>query len=278
MAAPLTHATSGSERLRHGLKWTVYVLLVLNFGYYAAEDWRAAQTVLSAESTWLDFANAYATTLDELGWFALLAIFEIETYWIEQQLDRAAAWLLGAVRVAAYAIVLHTIYAYAINVVDVQTAGSLTRQDGLCAFSSDSYSFLRNLKYSEITEESCAALSDDTRFRLVKRDNALTDSAGWVEALRLAWVDLIEATCWLLIILLIEAAIRLQDRGMFQSAWIARISRANIALYSVIVAAAVYWAFKGHWVYAWDEFLWVAGFLAIEGNLAEWRDDLRKAE
>ena len=58
MAAPLTHATSGSERLRHGLKWTVYVLLVLNFGYYAAEDWRAAQTVLSAESTWLDFANA----------------------------------------------------------------------------------------------------------------------------------------------------------------------------------------------------------------------------
>jgi hypothetical protein len=44
--------------------------------------------------------------------------------------------------------------------------------------------------------------------------------------------------------------------------------------YGVIVLASIYWVSLGHWLYAWDEFLWIAGFVAIEINVSEWRDEL----
>jgi hypothetical protein len=34
----------------------------------------------------------------------------------------------------------------------------------------------------------------------------------------------------------------------------------------------------GHWLYAWDQTLWICGFWAIEFNLKEWRDQIRQDE
>ena len=65
------------------LKWTVYTLLILNFGYYLFDDWRAASTTLSQTSSFLEFTAAFATTFDELGWFVIIFLLEVETYWME---------------------------------------------------------------------------------------------------------------------------------------------------------------------------------------------------
>jgi hypothetical protein len=51
----------------------------------------------------------------------------------------------------------------------------------------------------------------------------------------------------------------------------------TVALYGFLVCNAAYWAWKGHWVYAWDELLWIGGFVAIEMNLSEWRDEIDEA-
>ena len=51
------------------LKWAIYVLLILNWGYYFYDDWRAAQSTITASAGFFDIAAAYATTIDELGWF-----------------------------------------------------------------------------------------------------------------------------------------------------------------------------------------------------------------
>jgi len=29
-----------------------------------------------------------------------------------------------------------------------------------------------------------------------------------------------------------------------------------------------------HWLYLWDELIWILGFAAIEMNVSEWRDEL----
>jgi len=31
-------------------------------------------------------------------------------------------------------------------------------------------------------------------------------------------------------------------------------------------------------MFAWDEFVWIAGFVAIEMNIVEWRDEINDAE
>ncbi len=36
----------------------------------------------------------------------------------------------------------------------------------------------------------------------------------------------------------------------------------------------VYWATLSHWLYFWDELVWIGGFAAIEMNVSEWRDEL----
>ncbi len=37
-----------------------------------------------------------------------------------------------------------------------------------------------------------------------------------------------------------------------------------------------YWAYRGQWVYFWDEFLWIVGFVVIEMNVIEWREEIEE--
>ncbi len=92
---------------------------------------------------------------------------------------------------------------------------------------------------------------------------------------KLAWIDLIEANTWLLVMFALELAVWLQSRNITGGP-LMLVSHAGKLLYGILWAAAVYWAWKGHWVYAWDEALWILGFWAIENNLSEWRDEIRE--
>ena len=49
-------------------------------------------------------------------------------------------------------------------------------------------------------------------------------------------------------------------------------------LYGILMLVAASWAFRGLWVYVWDEFLWIGGFAVIEMNVVEWRDELLEEE
>ena len=78
-----------NEKIQQIIKWTVYSPLIVNFLFYIAEDWGRAIHTLGPESTFLDWTSEFATSIDELGWFLLLFMFELETYVIE-----VVVWLL----------------------------------------------------------------------------------------------------------------------------------------------------------------------------------------
>ena len=40
----------------------------------------------------------------------------------------------------------------------------------------------------------------------------------------------------------------------------------------------VYWAWLGHWLYLWDELVWIGGFAVIEMNMNEWRDEITEEQ
>ena len=73
------------HKIQQIIKWLVYALLIVNFGFYFIEDSRRAVFTLHAGSTFLDWTSAFATTIDESAWFLLLAMFEIETYVLEDE-------------------------------------------------------------------------------------------------------------------------------------------------------------------------------------------------
>lgn len=46
------------------------------------------------------------------------------------------------------------------------------------------------------------------------------------------------------------------------------------AFATTIDLAAAYWISLGHYHYAWDEVLWIFGFIAIEMNMREWKKEI----
>ena len=66
------------------IKGVLYALLLANFGYYLVEDWSRASFSLTDAASFYDWMREFNTSLDEVAWFALLLIFEIETYVLDE--------------------------------------------------------------------------------------------------------------------------------------------------------------------------------------------------
>ena len=91
---------------------------------------------------------------------------------------------------------------------------------------------------------------------------------------QLAWADLYEGVAWLLAILAIEVVVRLQERGITGGTLMRTANWGKNLLYASILGVGVWWASLSHWLYLWDEFLWIGGFMAIGMNLSEWRKEI----
>ena len=79
---------------------------------------------------------------------------------------------------------------------------------------------------------------------------------------------------WLIILGSIEIVVRSQEKGVTDSTLISVANKSKLFLYLSLIGIGVYWASLGHWLYLWDELVWILGFVAIEMNVSEWRDEL----
>ena len=261
---------------RNWIKWTVYTLLLINFVYYIWEDWMVAAHSLREGATFLDWTTSFANTLDETAWFLLLALFELETYAIpDEAFTPAVERSLHVGRIICYIFLAHTIFAYTVNVVDLERKVTILPEvESLCQLVDQEISFTSNMDYTEIDESNCGELSDASEFYEMVLPSVVTDQKGLRIEKELGWVDLIEAIVWLLIVLTIEIEVRMQNRDIASGPLIRATNAAKGLLYGFLVLAMFYWAHGGLWMYVWDEFVWIAGFAVIEMNVSEWRDEL----
>ena len=261
---------------RHWIKWTVYALLLINFGYYIWEDWMVAAHSLREGGTFLDWTTSFANSLDETAWFLLLALFELETYAIpDEAFTPALERTLHAGRIVCYVFLAHTIFAYALNVVDLERKVTVIPDvNNLCQLADKDLSFTSTMDYTLIDGENCSELSDASEFYQMVVPSVVTDARGLTIEKELGWVDLIEAVVWLLIVLTIEIEVRLQNHDIASGPLMRATNAAKVVLYGILFLAMGYWAFRSLWIYVWDEFVWIAGFAVIEMNVSEWRDEL----
>ena len=263
------------HKIQQIVKWLVYSLLIVNFAFYFIEDSRRAAFTLHAGSTFLDWTSAFATTIDESAWFLLLAMFEIETYSLEDEdMTRWVEMTIHGVRLLCYALLAHTVYAFVIVVSSLQPTLAVEGISGLCDLTDADVSFVYNLEYTDINEQTCDSLSSDTEFYWVAEDPVVTDMGALSLERDLALVDLAEAVIWLLAIFAIEVVVRMQGRGISGGKVIATANALKLFCYASLIGLGVYWATLSHWLYLWDELLWIGGFAVIEMNLSEWRDEI----
>ena len=270
-----TGANFDAHKIQQIIKWTVYGLLLVNFGFYIYEDATRAAFTITSESTLLDWASAFATSIDESAWFILLFMFELETYVIEDEnWTRKTGTTIRAIRLLCFAMIAHTVYAFGQTVADYQPTVEVENVSSLCELTGNDLSFVFNLSYTDITPDTCATLSSDTSFYRVGNDPVVSDMHGLSLERDLAFADLAEVLAWLIVIFAIEVIVRLQSRGVTEGLIVSAAKYAKWATYVFLLGLGVYWASLSHWVYLWDELLWIGGFAAIEMNINQWRDEM----
>jgi hypothetical protein len=274
---PTATAHSKLHKIQQAIKWTVYTLLIVNFVFYIFEDLDRALHTLHAGSTFLDWTGEFATSIDESAWFLLLFMFELETYVIsDQSWTQRISHTVRSIRLFCFALLAHTIYAFVVTVINMQPTVLVADVSNLCQMTDADVSYVYNLDYTEVNDDTCDGLSDATQYFWVADDPIVSSLEGLELERDLAWTDLIEAVAWLLILLAIEIVVRLQSHGVTKGALISTSNSIKILLYLLLIALAVYWASLSHWLYFWDELLWIGGFAAIEMNISEWRSEIRE--
>ena len=255
----------------------MYGLLLLNWGFYAVEEWQFAQHTLRNGGTLLDWTSAFGTTLDNMAWFGLLFLFELETYALpEERWTRYTKWMFLGARGFCYIFLAHTVFAWGSAWLELRSTEPMPGITSLCQMSEEGVSFTHNLEYTLIDQGNCDSLSDGPEFSLVD-NSAVTDTAGFIVERRSAWFDLQDAVTWLLVILTIELGVWVQERDITGGP-LMMVSQLGKVFYAVLFIDAAYWAWMGHWLYTWDQLLWIGGFWVIEYNMKEWREEIEEHE
>ena len=257
------------------IKWVVYTLLIVNFVCYVLEDWNRADHSLRAGASLFQWTKEFAVSIDEVAWFALLFMFELDTYALsDETLDGAVSYVIRGVRIVCYILLAHTLIAYTSEVIDLESAPPVDEVSSLCDMTEQDVSFVNNLKYTVVDENNCKELTAAHSLFWTEEGTVVSDAEGLALETRLAWIDLFEASVWLLIVFLIEFIVWLQEREVTSGPLLRGANYASTFLYLILISMAAYWGWLSHWLYVWDELLWIGGFAAIEMNMSDWRDEI----
>ncbi len=183
--------------------------------------------------------------------------------------------MIHVVRLVCYAFLAHTIYAYVAEVHALMQVVPMSGISDLCQLAGQGVSFTYNLAYTVVEQSNCSTLSTGTLFFPVDSNSLVTDNSGMEISRTLAWIDLAEASIWLLIVFLIEFMLIMQNRGISSGPFVTAGNVVKPVLYGSLLLLSVYWGMQGHWLFVWDELIWIGGFIAIEMNVVAWREEMQ---
>jgi hypothetical protein len=268
-----------SSRLFQFFKYAIYAFLTLNIFLFYAEESAAAPLQFPDGINLRNLREAFAATIDTVAWVVLLLMFELETYILDdKQFTRPVVLTLHGLRALCYVTIVIAFVGYVDDMQFVSDTILLADVSNLCALPVGEWSWPITFgEYVPVTAANCATLSDATSFLRYRDLPVVLDAAADIEIVRLAWVDVINAAVWLLVVIVLEVDVRLQEHQRYEGLALKASNVSKFVLYFTLLLAAVYWGFKGDFVDFWDAFLWLVAFVFIELNVFEWRAEDKAA-
>lgn len=256
-------------------KYALYIFLAMNVYWFFVEEYQANFLLYPDGVRFGDLYDAYAATIDTAAWVVLLLMFELETYILEDHhFTRPVTISLHVLRAVSYALIIRVFFGYIGNLQSVEDVSIFAGVTNLCSLVSDNWSYSHDFEeYTLLTAANCASFSSANSFLEFADARAVVDASGHSAIVRLAWVDVINAAVWLLVVLVLEIDVRLQERNRFEGLSLRASNITKIILYAILFVAAVYWGVYGDFVDFWDAFLWLLAFFFIEMNVVEWRKE-----
>ena len=266
----LTH-----PRIARFIKYTVYISLLINFGFYFAYDYQAFHASLPENADVADIMQRFATSIDMAAWLGLVFLFELETYALpDEAFDGWIPKALLAARVVCYASIGYAAYGYTADSLENYNVSQVVGVENICELADQGISLqLDVIAFEEVTSANCSQLSDDSSFYRIEDDVSVVDNKALKHIQRMGWLDIDNAFVWIIVVLLIELEVWLQATDRFSSRALTVARQTKTFCYLLLIINGFIWASTHYWLYTWDAFLWIFGFWAIELNLAEWEQD-----
>ena len=258
-----------------GFKYLIYTLLAINVYLFFSEEWLAAKVVFASGITLDNVVEAFSSTIDTGAWLVLLLLFELETYVIDdEKLTGTTKWTLHGIRAFCYIFILYSLYGY-MTKVGLISQFSPHQVTDLCSLAKE-WKFMETLNvYNEFSKETCLSLSAASNeffshdgYKVITDLNTLNNVKG------LAWVDVINATAWVSVVVMLEIDIHTQLGNISSKLWEKYNIFVKVTVYSVLFLAAVYWGITGNFLEFWDAFIWIIAFVLIEMNMFEWQAEV----
>jgi hypothetical protein len=269
MASGLTghgHRTS----LYMAVKYLTYLLLLANVFFFLFEELAALKHTFVGGFSVPQFVQIFASTIDTAAWVILLLLFELETSVLDDDLIRG--WVkrgLHGVRLLCGAAILWAFSGYCSELFTLYQSAPLADFDA-CAV--QGWSLLITMDtYAPLDASNCASLAGGA---LQIQDFRVVAAPEVLAAVRLlGWTDVINASAWILVVVMLEIEVRMQLRGRLTDGVVRGTRYLKYLLYSVLFAAAIYWGFAGRFLDVWDASLWLFAFIFIELNVFDWQQE-----
>ena len=269
----MTTASFGYQLFR-AVKYATYALLTFNLWLFLSQEIVSAQHAASDSGVAMGI-QLFSATLDTAAWVVLLLLFELETAVIpDHRLHGAPRYTIHGVRMLCTLAIVMAFLGYVGEWETLKTSESLL--GSACELVSQDWSAMQKLDdFVPLTLDNCALFGADTLV-VSGLDRVLASPAGFLEAQRLALVDVMNAGAWILVVVVLEAELRLMTREGGVSRPVALTALAvKCLLYATLVVAAVYWGVKGDFLDFWDAALWLFAFVFIELNVFEWQQEIQ---
>ncbi|MDT0603907.1 hypothetical protein [Thalassotalea castellviae] len=256
-------------------KYLVYTLLAINVYLFFREEWLASKVVFASGITLDNIIEAFSSTIDTAAWLVLLLLFELETYVIDDsKLVGATKKTIHGIRAFCYIFILYSLYGY---MTKVGLIGQFVPHQitDICSLVKE-WKFMETLNvYNEITAETCKTLSTaNTAFYAHTPFKVIVDANTLQETKMLAWVDLLNASAWVCVVVMLEVDVQTQLGNISSKFWEKYNRFVKVTIYSILLMAAIYWGVTGNFLEFWDAFLWIVAFVLIEMNIFEWQAEV----
>jgi len=257
-------------------KYTIYMLLTYNAVLFFQEDLAASAQTFGDTVTWRNVIEAYSATFDTAAWVILLLLFELETAIIPDHLLKGRLkWLLKLLAGICYFFIVYSFWGYCYKY------GVLTNLvpfviDDVCSLIGTEYTYIFDLDdYLPLDQAVCTAMNGQAVMQ-ISGTEIIGIEPALSEAIRLAIVDIVNASTWLIIVVLLEIEVFLQLKDRLTSSMMRAGKYIKGFFYAVLFICAAYWGVKGSFLDFWDAFLWLVAFIFIELNIFQWHEEVEE--
>ncbi len=258
-------------------KYTVYLLLAYNAFLFFQEDIAASAETFGDTVTWRNVVEAYSATIDTSAWVLLLLLFELETAVIpDEKLKGGLKWFLMGIRAICYFFIVYAFYGYCMKFLVITNLVPFHIGD-VCSLVGTAWNYVADLDdYPPIDAVVCAALQGQELLQVAGTELVGTKEA-LDSALGLAIIDIVNASTWLVIVVMLEAEVWMQLKDVLNDRLMSVGKYLKIFFYGLLFLCAAYWGFEGSFLDFWDAFLWLVAFIFIEMNIFQWHEETEEA-